>query len=165
MVSGLLAEVTKTKISCHVTFLSAVADEVGLSGEIPENPRDTPRRDRPKGYFGSSHCEVIFFVSLELNGRPFHLRVTWRRALHGAEWPEKDLVVPRRRARTAQCVRDVEQEVALPVPQIKEGIVKLPFKEELGVDILVPPRHGGARGSCAVGGTVGPTGTSAAAVF
>ena len=34
-----------------------------------------------------------------------------------------------------QCWRDVD----LPVPQIKEGIAKLPFKEELGVDFPVPP--------------------------
>ena len=29
--------------------------------------------------------------------------------------------------------------MALPVPKIKEGIVKLPLREELSVDILVPP--------------------------
>ena len=38
-----------------------------------------------------------------------------------------------------QCQRDVEQKVAVPAPQIKEGIVTLPVKEELGVDLPVLP--------------------------
>ena len=92
--------------------------------------------------------------------------------LHGAEWPEKAFVAPRRRARIAeQCGRDVEEEVDLPVSQTKEGIANLPFMEELRVAIPVLPRppppltpqHGGHRGSCAEAGKVGPTGTSAAA--
>ena len=36
-----------------------------------------------------------------------------------------------------QCGRDVEPDVDLPGLQIKDGIVKLPFKEELRVDFLV----------------------------
>ena len=49
-----------------------------------------------------------------------NFRVEWRRALR------------------EQCGRDVEQKVALPVSQIKEGIAKLPFKEELSLVNLVP---------------------------
>ena len=43
--------------------------------------------------------------SLEQNGSPFHIRVNWHRARHGAKWLEKGCVVPRRRVRTAGGAR------------------------------------------------------------
>ena len=83
------------------------------------------------------------FVSLELSGsqlKPTSVFNDGARCMAPSGLKKKALSFRAVKfALRRQCGRELEQEVQWPVPQIQVGIVKLSLKQELSVDIPVPP--------------------------
>ena len=142
-------QTSKFELSRAQTEVSHLRSSVARNQSTETRDSEDPQKSREENQRLDLHRPAVLFAfSLDLTGCPLNFRVKWRRALHGATRLEKASSFRAvELALREQCGREREQDVALPVTQIQEGIAKLLLEENLSADMddIVGARRTGAR--------------------